>query len=180
MWCPRPGVRPRSARSIEKPDSDGVAFARRMDADDPYVVHGPTAEATPANPAVRLASTQAHARAWALDAMVEADDARGAKDGRGGADVVMVVLDDLGLLTEDQPKSAPDVADVQGLVIRVQKQYSAIHRSLKPAGTRPDHVCIVAKVALRAGVGPILAGLTVRAGTIGCRAIGCQPGSNTS
>jgi len=37
----------------------GVAFARRMDADDPYVVHGPTAEATPANPAVRLASSQA-------------------------------------------------------------------------------------------------------------------------
>lgn len=37
----------------------GVAFARRMDADDPYVVHGPAAERTPANPAVRLASAQA-------------------------------------------------------------------------------------------------------------------------
>jgi hypothetical protein len=37
----------------------GVAFARRMGADDPNVVHGPVAERTPANPAVRLASAQA-------------------------------------------------------------------------------------------------------------------------
>jgi hypothetical protein len=37
----------------------GIAFARRMDADDPNVVHGPVAERSPANPAVRLASTQA-------------------------------------------------------------------------------------------------------------------------
>jgi hypothetical protein len=37
----------------------GVAFARRMDADDPDVVHGPVSERAPANPAVRLATSQA-------------------------------------------------------------------------------------------------------------------------
>ncbi|HSL11814.1 MAG TPA: hypothetical protein VLA82_10920 [Actinomycetota bacterium] len=37
----------------------GVAFARRMNADDPNVIHGPVAERAPANPAVRLATTQA-------------------------------------------------------------------------------------------------------------------------
>jgi hypothetical protein len=37
----------------------GVAFARRMDADDPYVVHGPVSETTSANPAMRLATSQA-------------------------------------------------------------------------------------------------------------------------
>ena len=37
----------------------GVTFARRMNADDPDVVHGPVAERSPANPAVRLATTQA-------------------------------------------------------------------------------------------------------------------------
>ena len=37
----------------------GVAFSRRMGADDPNVIHGPVAERTPANPAVRLASAQA-------------------------------------------------------------------------------------------------------------------------
>jgi hypothetical protein len=37
----------------------GVAYARRMTADDPYVVHGPVAERTPSNPAARLASVQA-------------------------------------------------------------------------------------------------------------------------
>jgi hypothetical protein len=37
----------------------GVAFARRMDADDPYVIHGPVAERAPASPAARLATAQA-------------------------------------------------------------------------------------------------------------------------
>jgi hypothetical protein len=37
----------------------GVAFARRMAADDPDVVHGPVAERSTANPAARLASAQA-------------------------------------------------------------------------------------------------------------------------
>ena len=37
----------------------GVAFARRMNADDPDVVHGPVSERAPANPAVRLATSQA-------------------------------------------------------------------------------------------------------------------------
>jgi hypothetical protein len=39
--------------------SAGVAYARRMAADDPEVVHGPLAERRSENPAVRIASSQA-------------------------------------------------------------------------------------------------------------------------
>src|SRR5689334_18982993 len=84
--------------------------------------------------------------------MLQADDARRAINGRGRADVVVVVLDDLGLLSEDEAEGAPDVADVQRLVIGIEQQYRAIHDSLRPAGTRPVHVCIVAKVSVDTGL----------------------------
>src|SRR5689334_13495486 len=69
--------------------------------------------------------------------MLQADDARRPVNGRGRADVMVVVLDDLGLLSEDEAEGAPYVADVQRLVIGIEQQYRAIHDSLRSAGTRP-------------------------------------------
>jgi hypothetical protein len=60
----------------------------------------------------------------------------------------MVVLDDLCLLAEDETKRPPYIADVEWLVVRVEKKYDAVHRSLKPAGTRPGDARIVAKVSV--------------------------------
>jgi hypothetical protein len=40
---------------------------------------------------------------------------------------VVIELDDLCFLAEDESKRAPDVADVERLVIRVEKQYDAFH-----------------------------------------------------
>src|SRR4051812_1718013 len=83
-----------------------------------------------------LAPAEPDARSRSLDPMLKPDDARRPEDGRGRSDVVVVVLDDLGLLCEDEAEGAPDVAHVQRLVIGIQQQYCAIHDSLRPAGTR--------------------------------------------
>jgi hypothetical protein len=58
-------------------------------------------------------------------------------------DLVVVVLDHFRLFTEDEAERTPDVTDIQGLVIRIQKEYDAVHCSLKPAGTRPVNARIV-------------------------------------
>ena len=74
-----------------------------------------------------LAPAESHPRARPLYAVLQPNDRRRPKDLRGRADVVMVVLDDLCLLAEDESKRPSDIADVEGLVIRVKKQYDAIH-----------------------------------------------------
>jgi hypothetical protein len=57
---------------------------------------------------------------------------------------VVVVLDDFGLLAEHESKRPSDIADVERLVVRVEKEYCAFHSPLKPAGTRPGDARIVA------------------------------------
>ena len=60
----------------------------------------------------------------------------GAEDLARGDDVSVVVLQHLGLLTEDQAKRSTQIADVERLVIRVQQQDDAVHCPFLRAGTR--------------------------------------------
>ena len=76
-----------------------------------------------------LAPRQAHARARPPDAVLELDDRRRAQDGRRRPDLGVVVLDDLGLLAEDEPERPAEVADVERLVVGVQEKDDAIQRS---------------------------------------------------
>ena len=69
------------------------------------------------------------------------------KTSRGVTHVVMVVLEDLGLLAEDQTERSPHVAHVERLVIRVQEQDDAIHCPFPRAGTRPRIGRIVSSAA---------------------------------
>jgi hypothetical protein len=68
-----------------------------------------------------LAARQPNARSWSLDAVVETYDARSTEYLRGCPNFVMVVLDDLRLLTEDESERPPYVADVEWFVVRVKE-----------------------------------------------------------
>jgi hypothetical protein len=66
-------------------------------------------------------------------------------------DLCVVVLDYFGLFPKDEAKRAPQIADVEGLVIGVEQEYDAVHFSLKPAGTRPGDSWSIAKVSVKTG-----------------------------
>ena len=83
-----------------------------------------------------LAPGEAYPRSRPPDVVLEPDHARGAERALGGRDVGMVVLDHLGLRSEDEAERPSNIADVEGLVIRVQQQYDAIHDLPERVGTR--------------------------------------------
>ena len=82
-----------------------------------------------------LASREPDARPRSLDAVLEPDDRGGAQHRARRPDLGVVVLDDLGLLAEDEPERATQVAHVQRLVIRVEEKDDAIHRSPRAGGS---------------------------------------------
>ena len=96
-----------------------------------------------------LASRQAHPGPGPPDVVLKPDDAGCAVGDADRGHLVMVVLDHLGLLPEDEAERPPDVTDVEGLVIRIEQQYDAIHDSLGPDGTRPCTDRIVSHVPFR-------------------------------
>ncbi len=75
-----------------------------------------------------LAARQTDTRAGALDAVLQLDDRRCSQHLRGRADLGVVVLDDLRLRTEDEPERPAQIADVEWLVVGVQKKDDAIQR----------------------------------------------------
>ena len=88
-----------------------------------------------------LAPAELDPGAGAPDLVLEPDHRRCVVLGAGRPDHLVVVLDDLGLLTEHEPERPRQVADVEGFVILVQDEHDAVHRGRT-----------IARTARRAGI----------------------------
>jgi hypothetical protein len=67
-----------------------------------------------------VASGEAPLGAWPTDEVDQADDGGDFEDGGRAVEVTPAVLDYFGFTAVDQYESAPDVADVQRLVVLIQ------------------------------------------------------------
>jgi hypothetical protein len=67
-----------------------------------------------------IAARETALRPRAANEVNQADDGRNFENGGGTMEITAAVLDDLGFAAIDQYESAPDVADVQRLVVLIQ------------------------------------------------------------
>src|SRR5438309_1203957 len=110
-----------------------------------------------------LAPAELDPGAGAPDLVLEPDHRRGVVLGAGRPDHLVVVLDDLGLLTEHEPERPRQVADVEGFVILVQDEHDAVHRGRT-----------IARTARRAGIDRIEA-VARQARAVAAPVAGSQP-----
>ena len=77
-----------------------------------------------------LATAQLDTGLRSLDVVLEPDHGGRGDGHRHGVDDLVVASQELGLFRTEQPECAPDVADVERLVVLVQDQYGCIdHRA---------------------------------------------------
>ena len=124
-------------------------------------------------PGEDLPAREPHAGPRPPDAVLQLDDRRCAQGDARRPHHGVVVLDDLRLLTEDEAERPAQVADVEGLVVGVQKKDDAIQRSPRVGMDGPRSWGIVTHRARDPTGGSPWAGRKAQAGSDGVSAAQC-------
>src|SRR6266567_1092265 len=102
------------------------------------VVDGEVAAAAPAVlarvpvPGEDLAPRELHAGARPLHQVHQADDRRRRDRHARRVDDLVIPLEELGLVRTEQVEGAPDVADVERLVVLIENQHRSVEHALPP------------------------------------------------